>query len=138
MFSPFCLFSTALWGLSNSRPVHSLMMSSHLFLCLHCLLPPFTVVPAGSPSRAGDVVIYVFDINRPELSHSFLFCSCVCFCLYGPFNCISFQKFSRQLSASSLCSSCLISALSVLSTVYLFMKVSCSPSWLTGLKTPIN
>ena len=30
-----------------------------------------------------------------ELAHSFLFCSCVCFCLYGPFNCISFNNFSR-------------------------------------------
>ena len=29
--------------LANSRPVHSLMLSSHLFLCLPCLLPPFTV-----------------------------------------------------------------------------------------------
>ena len=39
----FSLFSTALWDLANSRPVHSLMFSSHLFLCLPCLLPPFTV-----------------------------------------------------------------------------------------------
>ena len=39
----FSLFSTALWGLANSRPVHSLMLSSHLFLCLPRLLPPFTV-----------------------------------------------------------------------------------------------
>ena len=30
------------------------------------------------------------------------FCSCVCFCLYGPFNCISFHEFSQQLSAFSL------------------------------------
>ena len=37
------LFSTALWNLANSRPIHSLMLSSHLFLCLPCLLPPFTV-----------------------------------------------------------------------------------------------
>ena len=37
------LFSTALWDLPNSRPVHSLMLSSHLFFCLPCLLPPFTV-----------------------------------------------------------------------------------------------
>ena len=29
--------------LANSRPVHSLMLSSHLFLCLPCLFPPFTV-----------------------------------------------------------------------------------------------
>ena len=39
----FSLFSTALWDLPNSRPVHSLMLSSHLFLYLPCLLPPFTV-----------------------------------------------------------------------------------------------
>ena len=42
-FLRFSLFSTALWDLPNSRPVHSLMLSSHLFLCLPCLLPPFTV-----------------------------------------------------------------------------------------------
>ena len=39
----FSLFSTALWDLPNSRPVHSLMLSSHFFLCLPCLLSPFTV-----------------------------------------------------------------------------------------------
>ena len=42
-FLHFALFSSALWDLANSRPVHSLMLSSHLFLCLPCLLPPFTV-----------------------------------------------------------------------------------------------
>ena len=42
-FLHFSLFSTALWDLANSRPVHSLMLSSHLFLCRPCLLPPFTV-----------------------------------------------------------------------------------------------
>ena len=42
-FLHFSLFSTAFWDLANSRPVLSLMLSSHLFLCLPCLLPPFTV-----------------------------------------------------------------------------------------------
>ena len=42
-FLHFSLFSTALWDLVNSMPVHSLMLSSHLFLCLPCLLLPFTV-----------------------------------------------------------------------------------------------
>ena len=42
-FLHFPLLSTALWDLADSRPVHSLMLSSHLFLCLPCLLPPFTV-----------------------------------------------------------------------------------------------
>ena len=39
-FLHFSPFSTALWDLANSRPFHSLMLSSHLFLCL---LLPFTV-----------------------------------------------------------------------------------------------
>ena len=42
-FLHFSLFSTALWDLANSRPVHSLMLSSSLLLCLPCLLPPLTV-----------------------------------------------------------------------------------------------
>ena len=93
-------------------------------------------VPMGSPSRGGDVEVYRHE--PAKLSHFFLFCSCVCFCLCGPFNCISLHKFSRQLSAFSLCSSGLISALLVHSSVYLFTKVSFSPDvilcgWL-GLK----
>ena len=42
-FLHFSLFSTALWELPNARPVHSQMLSSHLFFCLPCLLSPFTV-----------------------------------------------------------------------------------------------
>ena len=41
-FLHFSLFFTALWGLASFRTVHSLIVSSHLFLCLPCLLPPFT------------------------------------------------------------------------------------------------
>ena len=40
----FPLFSTALWDFANPRPVHSLMLSSHFFLCLPCLLSRFTVL----------------------------------------------------------------------------------------------
>ena len=83
-------------------------------------------VPAGSPSRGGDVTFHVW--HKPtDLAHSFLFCSCVYFCFCVRFNCISFHKFFRQLSAFSLCSSGLISALLVLWTIQLFMKVSLSP-----------
>ena len=99
-----------------------------------CLMMTFTQidtflpVPAGSPSRVVDVAVYVFDKKSPtELAHSFSFCSCVWFCPYGPFNSVSFHKFPRQLSAFSLCPSGLISALLVLSTAYLCMKVSFSP-----------
>ena len=42
-FLHFPLFSTALWDLANSRPVHSPILSSHLFACLSCLLPLFSV-----------------------------------------------------------------------------------------------
>ena len=42
-FLHLSLFSTALRDVTNSRPVHSLMSPSHLFFCLLCLLPPFTV-----------------------------------------------------------------------------------------------
>ena len=77
------------------------------------------VVPTGSPSCGGDVAVYVLDIKQPSLPtpfHSVLVS-------YDPFIYTLFHKFSRQLSAFSLCSSGLISALLVLSTVYLFMKV---------------
>ena len=47
------LFSTALWDLANSRPVHSLMLSSHLFFCLPCLLSHFTV-PSKMVSASRD------------------------------------------------------------------------------------
>ena len=34
------LFSTALWDFANTRPVHSLMLLSHLFFCRPCRLSP--------------------------------------------------------------------------------------------------
>ena len=92
----------------------------------------------GSPSRGGDVAVYVWLNNNnkyyyyvwlnksTELAHSFLFHSCVYFCLYGPFNCISLHEFSWQISVFSPCSSGLISALLVLCTICLFMKFSFS------------
>ena len=101
----------------TAKPYYTSRLSRELYL----------PVPTPSPPRACPL---------------FLFCSCVCFCLYGPFNCISFYKFSRQLSAFSLCSSGFISALLVLSTVYLFKKVSLGPDivlcgWL-GLKHQLS
>ena len=39
--SIFSLFSTALWDFANSRPVHSVRLSSHFFFCLPCLLLRF-------------------------------------------------------------------------------------------------
>ena len=73
---------------------------------------------------------FLSDINQPNLPTPFNPFLCLFFFffnLYGPFNCISFFNFSRKLFAFSLCSSRLISALLVLSTAYLFMKVFLSP-----------
>ena len=89
---------------------------------------PSLVVPAGSPSRGGDVTVYVKNINQPSLpTLFFLLCSRVCFCVRGPFSCISFHKFSQQLSVFSLCSSGLISALLVFQLCIPLWK---SPSFL--------
>ena len=57
-------------------------------------------VPTGSPLRGGNVAVYVFDINQQSLPTRF-YSILVSVCLYGPFNCISFYEFSRQLSAFS-------------------------------------
>ena len=94
-----------------------------LFLLLLLLLK---FVPAGSPSRGGDATVYVQDMNQPSLLTPFYTVLGLFLC-FGPFNCISFHKFSQQLSIFSLCSSGLISTLSVLSTICLFKKVSFSP-----------
>ena len=59
VFSIFILFSTALWDLPNSRPVHSLMLSSHLFLCLPCRL--FTIIrrsSCGPLLRSGNLLLW--------------------------------------------------------------------------------
>ena len=53
-FLHFSLFPTALWDLANSRPIHSLVLSSHLFLCLSCLLLPFTVLCKTVLARPGE------------------------------------------------------------------------------------
>ena len=73
-----------------------------------------------------DTIQLFLDINQPSLLTFLILFLCL-FCLYGPFSYILFHKFSRQLSAFSLCSSGLISAVLVLSTIYLFVKVSLSP-----------
>ena len=79
-------------------------------------------VSVGSPSRGGDVLVYVFDINQPSLPTPFTLFLWL-FLSYGPFTCISFHKFSRKLSTFSISSFGLNSALLVLSTIYLFMSL---------------
>ena len=101
------------------------LVISPLILCF--------IVPTGSPSHSGDVTAYVR--HKPtELAYSFLFCSCVYFSVYGPFTCIIVLLLVLLLfhsmnspDNSPFSDSGLISALMVLSTIYLLMKVSFSP-----------
>ena len=72
-------------------------------------------------------MVYNFDINLLSLAtlfYSVLVSVSVSMALSTVFH---FIKFPRQFSAFSLCSSGLISALLVFSTIHLFMKVSLSP-----------
>ena len=94
-------------------------MSESLFILL-------CSVPTVSPSHGGFVKVSVWH-EPAKLAHSFLVCSCDYFCLYVPLNFTSFHKSSCQLSIFQLCSSSLTSALLVLLTIYLFMKVSFNP-----------
>ena len=81
------------------------------------------------------------DINQLSLPTPF-YSVLKSICLYGPFNCISFHKSSRQFSTFSLCSSGLISTLLTLSTIHLSVKKLpqpwYNPLWLIGLKAPSN
>ena len=81
----------------------------------------------GSPSRGGDVVVYIFDINQlslPTPFNSVLVSVSVSIAASTVFHSISPPDNSPH-SHSVL--PVFISALLVLSTLYLFMKVSLSP-----------
>ena len=74
-------------------------------------------VGEGSPSRGEDVAVYVFGINQPSLPtpfYSVLVSVSVFMALSTVFHYINSHM---QLSTFSPCSSDLISALSVLSTI---------------------
>ena len=55
---------------------------SLLFFLLH--------VPAGSSSRGRDVMVHILGYKPTELAHCFYSLLVAYFCLYGPFNYISF------------------------------------------------
>ena len=70
-FLHFSLFSTSLWDLANSSSVHSLILSSHLFLCLPCVLPPSTVPckmvlnrPMSAPGKLRALALFAPDRKR--------------------------------------------------------------------------
>ena len=108
---------------------------------LDARMPGSFVVKLARKSPSGLTITWwgccavCFWRNPTELAHSFLLCSCIYFCLYGPFNYISFHRCSRKLSAFSLCSSSLISAYWSFQYVSLYeslLQPWCYPLWLTN------
>ena len=83
-------------------------------------------VLTGSSSRGGDVAVYVFDINQPSLPTPF-YSVFVSVPVFMALSTVFHSLNSPDVSIFSLCPSSFMSALSVLSTIYLFMKVSFSP-----------
>ena len=84
----------------------------------------FCFVPSGSPSRCRDVTVYIPDINQPSLPppfYSALVSASVLMAYSTVFHSIN------SSDNSPLSHSVLISAVLVLSTIYLFMTVSLSP-----------
>ena len=88
------------------------------------------IVPNGSPSRGGDVAVYVLNINQPNLPTLFFFYPVLVYvsvfmALSTVFHSItSPDNFSLSRSVLPVL---FLSALLVLSTIYLFMKVFFSP-----------
>ena len=85
------------------------------------------LIPAGSPSRGGDVAIYVFDIKQASLPTSFysvLVSVSVFMALSTVFYSINSPNNSPLPHSVFFC---LVSVLLVLSTIYLFMKVFLNP-----------
>ena len=84
------------------------------------------LVLAGSPSRGGDVVVYIFDIHQPSLSTPFYSALVSVSVFMAPstvFHSINYP----DNSPFSRCSFGLTSALLVLSTIYLFRNISFRP-----------
>ena len=105
--------------------------------------PPFittpTHVPRGLTFTWWGCCSSCFWHKPTKLAHSFFFCSCVYFCLYDPFNCISFHKLFRQLS--SFLTLFFWSYFGPFNCVSLYESPPQSwynPMWLTGLEAPTN
>ena len=73
-----------------------------------------------------------------KFAHSFLSCSCVCFCLYGHFNSVSFHKFFAFSLCSSVLNSAFFGPFNYISLYESLPQPRCNPLWLTGLKAATN
>ena len=82
-----------------------------------------TQVTAGSPSSGENATVYVLDINQPSLSTLFLFVysALVSISVFMALSTVFHSMNSPDNSPLSHCSSGLISASLVLSTIYIYI-----------------
>ena len=100
--------------------------TSLCYTMLSCTTLHHTLVPTGLPSCGWDVAVYVFDINQlglPTPLYSVLLSVSVFMALSNVFHPINFPD-NSPLSHSVIHS---VLSVLVLSTAYLFMKVTLSP-----------
>ena len=83
------------------------------------------------------------SFKPPELTRSFSFCSCVCFCLYGPANYMLHSIISPENSPLShfVLPVLFLPYWSFQLLIFLYKSLPqsrCTPLWLTGVKALIN
>ena len=106
-----------LWSLSLLSFIFSFFLIFFLFFSFLSFFLDLHAGPCGLTFTWWGCCGVCFWHKPTELAHSFSLCTCLYVCLSGPLNRISFHKFFRQLSAFSLCSFGLISAVFVLSAI---------------------
>ena len=107
-WNDFC--KTNLRHVSSSYPSASLAMNFFPQCSLHFLSACLPACLSASPWADLLLVGMLWSLPIP-----FLLCSCVYFCLYCPFNRISFHEFSRHLSVFSFLP---VLSLTILFSVY--------------------
>ena len=104
-------------------------------------LQTYIVVPAGSPSRDGDVTVYVQNINQPSLPtpfYSVLASSSVFMALSSVFHSINYSDNSPLSHSVLLVLFCPIGPFIYVSLYESLPQPWYYPLWLTGLKAPTN
>ena len=98
-------------------------------------------VPAGSPSRGGDVTVYVLHINQPSLPTLFLLFLCLFLSLW-PFQLYFIPKFLPTtlcfLTLFFRSYFCLKGSFNYISLSESLIRPWYNPLWLTGLNAPTN
>ena len=98
------------------------------------------LVPAGPPSRDGDVTVYVLDMNQPNLPTLFilLLCLFVFIALSTVFHSINSPDNSPLSHSIFLVLFCLIGPFNYVSLDDSLPQPCCNHLWFTGLKTPTS